>query len=107
MIKILLLLGLGALGGTLAVCVGCAPEHPADPGSPAQAVAADVLRPVPLPAGRHGHRVERVSSGLLCCGGFGPGEERGMRDTLWLAPGATQWQPRARMSVGRAFFATV
>jgi hypothetical protein len=99
--------GLISMLGAVALSSGCAHESVASRESPDPAATAAVLRPVPLPAERHGHRVERVSGGLLCCGGFGAGEDRGMHDTLWLAPGATHWRPRAPMIVGRAFFASV
>jgi hypothetical protein len=99
--------GLVSVLGAVAVSSGCARDSLRDRESPEHAVPSVALRPVPLPAERHGHRVERVSEGLLCCGGFGAGEDRGMHETLWLAPGTTRWQPRAPMIVGRAFFATV
>jgi hypothetical protein len=62
--------------------------------------------PVPLPAPRHGHRIERLDGGLLCFGGFGDpsAPDRESKQTWWLAPGSREWRRRADMSVGRTFF---
>lgn len=63
---------------------------------------------LPLPQARHGHRVEAVAAGLLAFGGFAPraGADAG-RQTFLLAPGDSQWQPRAAMNRSRSFFASV
>jgi hypothetical protein len=68
--------------------------------------ATSSLVPIPLPAPRHGHRIERVDGGLLCFGGFGnpAAPSRESAQTWWLAPGAQQWERRADMAVGRSFF---
>ena len=68
--------------------------------------AAPRWQPVPLPQARHGHRVEAVSGGLLAFGGFAA-DASGERDEcacFWLGPGSAQWQRRADMRHGRAFF---
>jgi len=63
------------------------------------------LRPVPLPHVRHGGCVENIDGGLLAFGGSVLGGEG--NQTLWLAPGAEVWQPRAPMQRGRTFFVSV
>ncbi len=65
--------------------------------------------PISLPHIRHGHCVVPLPGGLLCVGGYGHGadhEERGTRQTFWLADGAAEWSPRAAMQRGHTFFAT-
>jgi hypothetical protein len=62
---------------------------------------------VALPVARHGHRIERIDGGLLAFGGFvqdSPDQDRGSRETWFLADGGTRWQRRADLNLGRAFF---
>ncbi len=69
---------------------------------------AALLRAVPLPHPRHGHRVEPLHGGLLAFGGSAAraGEDARVQ-TFWLAPGAANWERRADMVRGGSFFASV
>jgi hypothetical protein len=77
-------------------------------GCGAAPVAQPAWAPVPLPAARHGHRLEALPGGVLCCGGYGRGDEgtptRGTERVFWLGDGTRAWQRCADMPVPRAFF---
>lgn len=111
------------VAAAIAVLAACAPasrtrENAADSMSPStpsttesrvappEFELAPELTPVPLPAPRHGHRLEVVDGGLVSFGGFGDpwAEDRETRQTWRLAPGAAAWTRAADMAVGRAFF---
>jgi hypothetical protein len=62
---------------------------------------------VPLPTVRHGHRIEVIAGGLVCCGGYAPGaDDHRTKETWWLGPGESVWRRRADMACGRAFHAS-
>jgi N-acetylneuraminic acid mutarotase len=92
---------------TLALALTPAPlfAQTTKPTKPPSNVAATVV-PIPLPAARHGHRIEKVGGGLLCFGGYGDASapNRESEQTWWLAPGAKTWRRRTDMAVGRGFF---
>jgi hypothetical protein len=86
-------------------CAAC--SSPQTPEPAAEPVPQPSLTPVRLPVERHGHRVERLPGGVLCCGGYAKsarGKGWDDRAVLWLGDGETEWRARAEMPVGRTFF---